>query len=80
MRFTFLVSSKVQEIIDNCDNISIDTTEMRHFNFFLFSYAIQIRQLLGGSLKNRKIDDDSKEAVRFGFLLVFSCFVVLIYS
>lgn len=48
--------------------------------FFSFSYAIQIRQLLGGSLKNRKIDDDSKEAVRFGFLLVFSCFVVLIYS
>lgn len=37
------------------------------------SIDLQIRQLLGGSLKNRVVDDNSKEAVRLGFVLVFRC-------
>ena len=37
----------------------------------------QIRQLLGGSLKNRVFDDDSKEAVRFGFVFGLIFFSLL---
>lgn len=64
----------------NAEDLSRQTVidVQRLSKFYL--HSTQIRQLLGGSFKKRVFDDDSKEVVRFGFVLVFRCFSLTDFS